>query len=78
MTLKRTVIVVGSAIAALLVVVIVIGALILNSLNSPATEEERVAACMEQQGYPLDKPANEIEGFTMDGLREASKACGLD
>lgn len=33
---------------------------------------------MEARGYPLDKPANEIEGFTMDGMRAAAEACGLD
>ena len=44
---------------------------------SPSTDAE-VAACMEARGYPLDKPANEIEGFTMDGMRAAAEACGLD
>lgn len=44
---------------------------------SPSTDAE-IAACMEARGYPLDKPANEIEGFTMDGMREAAKACGLE
>lgn len=78
MTLKRTVIIIGSAVAALLVAAVVIGILILNALNNPQTEEERVAACMEQQGYPLDQPANENENFTWEGLREASKVCGLD
>ena len=33
---------------------------------------------MDARGYPLDKPADEIDGFTMDGLREAAEACGLD
>lgn len=78
MTLKRTVILIGSAVVALLVAAVVIGILILNSLNAPQTEEERVAACMEEQGYPLDARADEIEGFTMEGMREASAACGLD
>ena len=44
---------------------------------SPTTEAE-IAACMDARGYPLDKPADEIDGFTMDGLREAAEACGLD
>lgn len=44
---------------------------------TPSTDAE-IAACMEARGYPLDKPANETEGFTMDGLREAAKACGLE
>lgn len=78
MKLSRGVIIIGSIVAALLVAVAIIGILILNSLNAPATEEERVAACMEAHGYPLDKPADEVEGFTMEGLREASAACGLD
>lgn len=62
---------------ALLVAVLIVGVMILNSVNAPSTED-RQAACMEEQGYPLDVPPKDIEGFTMDGLREASEACGLD
>lgn len=77
MKLSRGIVVIGSIIAALLVTVAIIGILILNSLNNPMTEEERIAACMESHGYALDKPANEVEGFTIEGMREAAKACGL-
>ncbi|KQR43443.1 hypothetical protein ASF87_16770 [Microbacterium sp. Leaf161] len=73
----KIVVAVGAAMGVLLAAVLVVGILILNSVNTP-TEEERVAACMAERGYPLDKPANETEGFTMEGLREASEACGLD
>lgn len=44
---------------------------------SPSTDAE-IAACMEEHGYPLDKAAKDTEGFTMEGLREASEDCGLD
>lgn len=78
MNLSRGIIIIGSIIAALLVAVAIIGVLILNSLNEPRTAEERAAACMEAEGYPLDMPAKEIEGFTMDGMRAAAEKCGLD
>lgn len=78
MKLSRGIIIVGSVVAVLLAAVAIIGILILNSLNSPATEEQRIAACMEAEGYPLDKPANEVEGFTVEGMREAAVKCGLD
>ena len=77
MKLTRTIVIVGTTIAVLLAALVVVGVLILNSINAP-TEDERVAACMEAHGYPLDKPANEVEGFTLDGMRQASAACGLD
>jgi len=77
MKLNRTIVIVGSTIAVLLAALVVVGVLILNSMNAP-TEEERVAACMEAHGYPLEKTADEIEGFTMEGMREATKACALD
>ncbi|MFD8768463.1 hypothetical protein [Microbacterium oxydans] len=77
MKLNRGIVIIGSIVAVLLVAVAIIGILILNSLNNPATEEERIAACMEARGYPLDKPANEVEGFTIEGMREAAKVCGL-
>lgn len=74
MKLNRTIIIVGATIAVLLAALIVVGILILNSVNAPS-DDERVAACMEAHGYPLDKTADEIEGFTMEGMREATKAC---
>lgn len=78
MKLSRGVIVIGSIIAVLLVAVAIIGILILNSLNTPVTEEERQAACMEAEGYPLDQPANQNEDFSWDGLRAAAAKCGLE
>ncbi|WKT89807.1 hypothetical protein QYR02_02515 [Microbacterium maritypicum] len=44
---------------------------------TPSTDAER-AACMEAEGYPLDKPVNEVEGFTLEGMREAAAKCGLE
>ncbi|MFS6529697.1 hypothetical protein V8Z69_07465 [Microbacterium aurugineum] len=73
---NRGVIVIGSVVAVLLVAVAIIGVLILNSINNPMTEEERIAACMEEKGYALDETPN--DDFTWEGLREASAACGLD
>lgn len=76
MTPRQTklIVAVGSVVSVLLVVAIVVG---VNLLNRPLTEQERVAACMEEHGYPLDRPANEIDGFTMEGLRAAGEACNL-
>lgn len=42
------------------------------------TTDEQIAACMEAEGYPLEKPANEVEGFTMEGMHEAADKCGLE
>jgi len=77
MKLNRTIVIVGATVAALLAALLVVLVLILNSMNAP-TEEERVAACMDAHGYPLDKPANEVEGFTIEGMRAAATACGMD
>lgn len=76
MKLSRGVIVIGSVIATLLVIVAIIGILILTSLNRPQTEQERVAACMEAHGYPLDETPN--DDFTWEGMREAASKCGLE
>lgn len=76
MKLNRTIVIVGGAVAVLLAAVLVVGILILSSMNAP-TDEERVAACMESHGYPLDKPAEDVEGFTLEGMRAAAAECGM-
>lgn len=69
--MKRT-----AAVAAALLVLTMSGCAAPEPTPTPSTDAE-IAACMEERGYPLDKPADETEGFTMEGLREASEACGL-
>ena len=70
--MKRT-----AAIASALLILALAGCGSPEPKPTPSTEAE-VRACMEEQGYPIDKPAAETEGFTMEGLREAGELCNLD